>query len=299
MADALADDDDEDDKSPVVPQGKQDKQDNQGKQDKQDKQGKQVKWAKLRRQSEQSKKGKLGKMNNLYSRFRPQRTQSKPPIARRPGDIPGSRTHDLTSDPNTDTDTTTTTNDSTNTPSSATPTAGPSNLPSSSLVPTAQPLVGETVTLESHELFTQLCAVVHLVKTTPGGVFSSLVGVCDGMLRVWRDWLKEMGPLGGASPYGGSSMYGSSSSVYGSEADPASDRRILWVNKGDKAVGIRCRVYERRWRREGPAPLLVARDEDVAVSYFVELEGRDCMLVLVLSSFPSCPFLLISLLIWR
>lgn len=115
------------------------------------------------------------------------------------------------------------------------------------------------MSLDAGELFTQLCAVIHLVKMAKKGVFANLVDVSDGMIRVWRDWLKDMAAAG---------LKGDDDIVN----DPSQDKGILWVNKGDKAVGIRCAVKERKWKRD--TPILVASDEDVAVSYHVEFQGE-------------------------
>lgn len=172
--------------------------------------------------------GKIGRFGNLYSRFRPQRTEpKKKTIVPRPGDIPGSRTHPATN--------------------------------ASSQTESEPELIGETVSLDAHELFTQLCTVVHMVKMARKGIFDQLVEVSDGMIRVWRDWLKNQADKGSQDKY--------------DEIDnPAKDERILWVNKGDHIVGVRCAIREKKWRRDNP--ILVASDEEVAVSYHVEFQGK-------------------------
>lgn len=148
----------------------------------------------------------------------------------RPGDIPGSRTHPATN-------------------------AGGS----SSQTESEPELIGETVSLDAHELFTQLCTVVHMVKMARKGIFDQLVEVSDGVIRVRRDWLKDQVDKG-------------SQNKYDEIDDPAKDERILWVNKGDHIVGVRCAIREKKWRRDNP--ILVASDEEVAVSYYVEFQGK-------------------------
>ncbi|KAJ9629899.1 hypothetical protein H2203_002284 [Taxawa tesnikishii (nom. ined.)] len=185
--------------------------------------------------------GEVGAMGKLYTRFRPSRKEpdrepGSPTIVRRhpAGDIPGSRTH----------------------PSSASQSTQHQSAGSE--------LVAETVSLDAHELFSQLCAVTNLVKIGPRrGLFMSIVEVSDGTIRVWRDWLAGQIGAGRKS---------AQSSKEGSVEDLTQDPSILWVNNSNNAVGIKFRVRERKWRRDNP--ILYSAEEEVAVSYYIEFEGE-------------------------
>ncbi len=54
------------------------------------------------------------------------------------------------------------------------------------------------------------------------------------------------------------------------------EERMVWMDSG-KNVGIRVLVKERRSGRD--LPLLISRDEDVAVSYAIEFEGKEAQLL--------------------
>ncbi|KAG8630306.1 hypothetical protein KVT40_001925 [Elsinoe batatas] len=168
--------------------------------------------------------GRLKELCNLYTHFLPQRKEPETRIARRhpAGDVPGSRTH-----------------------------------PSSSARPEMQGngiLVAETVSLDAGELFSQLCCVTNLVKMAPGArrLITSIVEVSDGMIRVWRNWLRQRDGL----KEDGQAVEG--------------DEGILWVNNAGDSVGIKFRVSERGFRRD--VPVLFVSEDEVAVSYYVEFQ---------------------------
>ncbi|KAG9524020.1 hypothetical protein KCU93_g6395, partial [Aureobasidium melanogenum] len=167
----------------------------------------------------------LGKA--VYSKFRPQHQEVRRPSAKHPaGDIPGSRTH----------------------PSSADPSIHVHNAESN--------LVSQQVSLDADELFTQLIATLMLVKPGPRpDTILTAVEVCEGTIRVWRDWLAKQNKANIDST---------------SSCSPADDPSILWVNTADHAVGVKFSVKERKWKRD--IPVLISADEEVAVSYTVELE---------------------------
>lgn len=173
---------------------------------------------------------RLGRLRGLYSRFRPKRPDADPPFRSHPaGDIPGSRTY-------------------------------PEESPSSNPQPVQ--LVAQTVNLDSHELFSQLCVSVNLVQLGPRrGVFLSCIDVLRKTTpRIWRKWLAE----GAERP--------DDASIEPTELENEDQcRRIIWVNSS-KNIGLRVHVQERKWRRN--APILMRRDEEEAVSYSLELEGR-------------------------
>jgi hypothetical protein len=141
-------------------------------------------------------------------------------------------------------------------------------------------LVSHNVNLESHELFSQLCSVANLVEMGPRrGVFLSCVNLSEGVVRIWREWLAEQAKQKERDAEGSGDISGKG-------------RRdsMLWVD-GRNNVGLKVRVSQKKWNRQ--YPILMHRDEDEAVSYSVELEGRSvCSEVadigLILSQSSKC-----------
>ncbi|KAF1995462.1 F-box domain-containing protein [Amniculicola lignicola CBS 123094] len=186
---------------------------------------------------------RLGELRNLYSRFRPYRRELETGgrrVRRRPGDVPGSRTWPGTA---------------------------------------SEKYEGETVkqilNLDSHELFTQLCALVNLVKIGPRhGLFTAFVEIEEGWLRVWRDWLKKVAERDDATGFGvqkKKEFVGKGKEpvrdVDERRVDP-DDESILWV-KPNKNVGMRLNVREKKDRRGVPI-LMRIDEEDMPVSYELE-----------------------------
>jgi hypothetical protein len=195
--------------------------------------------------------GRLGQMYNMYSRFRPHRRDLEAGGRRvlpRPGDVPGSRTFPGT---------------------------------------VQDRYRGETVKqslgLEAHELFTQLVAQTNLVKIGPrNGLFTCFVGVEEGVVRVWREWLGDVAAKGRMVD----SNISQQTLKEGKDKEVATnlselsldleDPRILWVSPA-KNTGIRFKVKERRLRRD--APILIRTDEDMPVNYEIEYDGTQLELV--------------------
>ncbi|RYC59397.1 hypothetical protein CHU98_g6801 [Xylaria longipes] len=112
------------------------------------------------------------------------------------------------------------------------------------------------VNLEAGDLFTQLCAVTNLVKVGPRrGLFLSIDNVTDGVIRVWRDWLREQAERSATEQQ-----------QVGQRCPD--DSSILWIDPY-KNVGVRFRVLS---REESQTPLLISRDEDPPVSYTLEYQ---------------------------
>ncbi|KAI5861953.1 hypothetical protein GGS23DRAFT_573906 [Durotheca rogersii] len=113
------------------------------------------------------------------------------------------------------------------------------------------------VSLESGELFSQLCTGANLAKVGPRrGLFSSNANVADGVIRVWRDWLQREAADTAARQQ---------QQRAGSNLD---DPSILWINSS-KVVGLRFRVVE---DESAPAPILVGPDDEPPVSYSLEYQ---------------------------
>jgi hypothetical protein len=105
----------------------------------------------------------------------------------------------------------------------------------------------EDIYLDEGELFSQLCAVINLVRTGPRpGLFLSHVNISDGVLRVWRDWLADM------------------------EQGQTSRDGILWVDN-HQGVGVRFSVTP------GPAdtmPIISGPDDHPPIGYKLQYEGE-------------------------
>lgn len=190
--------------------------------------------------------GKLAHLGSLYSRFRPQRKEpDRVTVQRiRPGDIPGSRTHPVTA---------------LNGPNSLSPTSGP--IPSSFLV-------AETVSIDAHELFSQLCCVTNLVSVGPRrGLFLSVVEIGDGTIRVWREWLAAQ-----SKSQSSTTIQSEVEETQSHGVDLADDPSILWVSNRQNAVGIKFHVEERRMRQNNPILYNVEDENELPVSYYVEFE---------------------------
>ena len=202
--------------------------------------------------------GKIKKMGEMYSRFKPQRKE--PDLFARPRrhpavDIPGSRTWAV-----------------------------------SNQVPQAQDgdRVTETVTVDAHDLFSQLSTSVYLGRREPRrGLLDSIQNVSEGTIRVWRNWLSEQCETKTFSDGTPVTVHHDSSSkrdrkeplvsLSDTLEDPRKDVSILWVNTRDDSVGIKFKVKEKKWRRTTAMPILFESDVEVAVSYEVEFEGKSSM----------------------
>lgn len=127
-------------------------------------------------------------------------------------------------------------------------------------------LVKKQVSLEEFEDFSQLCSIVNLVKIMPNSrMLISAVTVEDGIIRVFRDWLKRQSKRDQYSTTTTSTTTTAHAGIQQDEDD------VLWVNN-KKTVGLKLRVKEKKWNRP-MLPVLMHRDEEGAVSYEVEIEG--------------------------
>ncbi|KAI0204796.1 hypothetical protein F4808DRAFT_412202 [Astrocystis sublimbata] len=123
-----------------------------------------------------------------------------------------------------------------------------------------EPLAAEVpsydVNLDAGDLFAQLCAVTNLVKVGPRrGLFLSIDNVADGVIRVWREWLREQAER-------------CATEQQQVEHTCPSDSSILWID-ASKNVGVKFRVLP---REEAQTPVLLSRDEEPPVSYTLEYQ---------------------------
>jgi hypothetical protein len=183
--------------------------------------------------------GRLGKLSGIYSHFRPVGPDeaTRPRRQRHPaGDVPGY--------PNVS-----------------------NTFPAASSSHEAE-IPSQIVSLESHELFSQLCTIANLVKAVPNvGFLLSCITIGEGVIRIWRDWLAERAVVPHTN--GKSSLETSSRSVASTAASYEDRERMLWLDNGCN-VGIRLRVIE---REDLGTPILMRLDEDAHVTYNIEYEG--------------------------
>jgi hypothetical protein len=190
--------------------------------------------------------GRLGEMYNMYSRYRPHRRDLEAggrKVKPRPGDVRGSRTFPGTVQDRYEGET-----------------------------------FKQTLSLEAHELFTQLIAQTNLAKIGPHNLPTNFVEIEEGVLRVWREWLKDVSArctaAERAAPDEIVEEVGKGKEVVREVVEEKSnleDPRILWVTP-KKDSGIRFNTRERKLRRN--APILISTDEDLPVTYEIEYDGK-------------------------
>lgn len=116
------------------------------------------------------------------------------------------------------------------------------------------PAVTRPVNLEDFENFSQLCVVASVVKVVPGtDLLLSTIEVVDGVVRLFRDWLRDQGQR-------------SSSDAPSNSTDDS----ILWVDTGQN-VGLKLRVRQKEVSQQ-QFPILIHRDEMPPASYEVDIE---------------------------
>ncbi|KAL4918148.1 hypothetical protein BDW62DRAFT_181929 [Aspergillus aurantiobrunneus] len=119
--------------------------------------------------------------------------------------------------------------------------------------------VRRPVSIEGYENFSQLCVVVNVVKVSPGtSVLLSAVNVEDGVIRLFRDWLKGQAKREHV-PYSHDPLIGNQ------------DSGILWADQS-KNVGLKFRVREVT-KLDSNFPVLVHRDDESFSSYEICIDG--------------------------
>jgi hypothetical protein len=111
--------------------------------------------------------------------------------------------------------------------------------------------------LDAEEPFSQLCTIASLIKIGPRrGLFLSIANVTDGVIRVWRDWLRK---------------HAVASSDLRHESIPIlEDESILWTDSSNKHVGLRFEVTE---KDISDGPVLLGPQDEPPVSYTLEFKG--------------------------
>lgn len=199
--------------------------------------------------------GQVKRLGNLFTRCRPESNEPEFRVKQRhpAGDVPGSRTYqDTTIRP--------ATRDEDN-------------------------VVRDTVSVDAHELFSQLTTVAYLGRReSTRGLLCSLQEVAEGTIRVWRDWLSRHCESRSFTDHStivinhgnesADKLKARSDSV-AEACDPTKDPQVLWINTRGEDVGIKFKV-KRQKQRATNLPLLYSSDIEIAVSYVIEFEGKDC-----------------------
>ncbi len=175
---------------------------------------------------------KDGTLGRSYSHFRPTRKDPTPRFYRShpAGDVQGSRTSDA---------------------------ANRVSQPSES------DAVTQNVSLEAHELFTQLRFLVAVVQTGPrSGLFLSVENLIDKTQRIFRSWLAERAEA--------TRVHKTDVSNRIIDELDCGANETLWIDQ-KKTIGLKVHVKERKGRKD--LPVLFHKDEDQAITYSLELEG--------------------------
>ncbi|KAA8650665.1 F-box protein [Aspergillus tanneri] len=129
--------------------------------------------------------------------------------------------------------------------------------------------VTRPVHLESFEDFSQLCVVVNIFKGMPGGQSHLLMSantVQDGVVRVFRDWLKEHS----CSRCVDTSHDDDEDTEGESHLNTNDQCHMLWVDQ-DRNVGLKVRVRKTNYLDESITDLVLP-DEEVLTSYELDIE---------------------------
>ncbi|KAK8011509.1 hypothetical protein PG990_010474 [Apiospora arundinis] len=122
-------------------------------------------------------------------------------------------------------------------------------------------LPSHDVYLDAGELFSQLVTVTNLVKVEPTRkLIIDAINMTDGVIRVFRKWLASEA----AAP-----AQGQQGNAENSRSTMDADSAILWADTKQNC-GLRMRVVEKVDDQAGP--VLVAADDDPAISYKLEFE---------------------------
>jgi hypothetical protein len=120
------------------------------------------------------------------------------------------------------------------------------------------------------------------------------VEVEEGVVRVWKEWLREMAGREGVTNSGardndaliieeetGRSGKGKEATQdFSGIADDLNDDNILWVSSA-RNTGLRFKVRERKFRCD--TPILMYANEDIPVSYEIEYDGMSFIFFIQLS----------------
>ena len=190
-----------------------------------------------------SEPGGRSPLQMLYSHFRPTQKDPEPNVVRShpAGDIPGSRTSEAANTRRTKRE---------------------------------DEVIKRSISLEAHELFSQLCFSANLVQMGPRrGVFiSSIDAVETKTIRIWRQWLAERSRSMGEREMKASKTHLSQhvDEIDHNGNDDCDLDQLVWVDQ-NKIAGLKLGIREKNRRRD--TPILIYQDEDQAVSYSIELQG--------------------------
>lgn len=134
--------------------------------------------------------------------------------------------------------------------------------------------VTRTVGIDGQCLFSQLETLIFLGRRSELGILCGAQTICEGTVRVWRDWLSkkcETKRWTDGEPI--AIIYEAKDGSRKTRADsitdvppPLEDSSILWLNTEGQNVGIKFRVKGQNWAYEGPIRFVSNVDLPVSVS---------------------------------
>ncbi|KAB8067682.1 hypothetical protein BDV29DRAFT_185724 [Aspergillus leporis] len=132
-------------------------------------------------------------------------------------------------------------------------------------------VVTRPISLEEFEDFSQLCVVVNIVKVMPGtNLLLSTVTVEDGVIRLFRDWLRNQAKYSESMRSPGAPPQGESSNNIACSSIDEAHCRMLWVGQ-TKNVGLKVRIRGEEYLN-CHFPDLIRYDEEQSTSYKLVIE---------------------------
>jgi hypothetical protein len=137
-------------------------------------------------------------------------------------------------------------------------------------------VVTRPISLEEFEDFSQLCVVVNIVKVMPGtNLLLSTVTVEDGVIRLFRDWLRNQAKYSESMRSPGAPPQGESSNNIACSSIDEAHCRMLWVGQ-TKNVGLKVRIRGEEYLN-CHFPDLIRYDEEQSTSYKLVIEGTSML----------------------
>lgn len=142
-------------------------------------------------------------------------------------------------------------------------------------------VVARTIGIDADMPFSQLQTYAYLGRReSTRGLICSIQNLCEGTIRVWRDWASKQcrskrwsdgEPV--AIIHSGDDLSGKQKATESAESPrPSQNPNILWTNSGSEVCGVKFGVQEQKWQRQNP--VLWTNESDVPVSYRLELQGN-------------------------
>ncbi|KAJ1333178.1 F-box-like domain-containing protein [Microdochium nivale] len=161
----------------------------------------------------------------------------------------------------------------------------PTRRPSTTSITGAGGVLSHDLLLDSGEPFSQLCTQASIIKIDPDRkLFVSIASVTEGVIRVWRKWLRAQAQLSSASSTtstthtqvtsaSGKSQRERADNDDGDDDDDDDDDShsvVLWTDVLTENAGIKFRVVEKDVKES--SVLLAGPNDEPPVAYTLEYE---------------------------